>query len=73
MIQIVFKLEEVSSRPPLPKAATKDNPTHGIAVETSRSGGAVARALTLGVSSCQEKNDHFTCKKAFHLLLIGAI
>ena len=44
----------------LPKAAPKDNSTHGIAVETSRSGGVVARALTIGVSSCQEKNVHFT-------------
>ena len=55
MIQIVFKLEEASSRPPLPKAAPKDNATHGIAVETSRSRGAVAGALTLGVSSCKDE------------------
>ena len=31
------------------EGSPKDNSAHGIAVETSRSGGAVARALTLGV------------------------
>jgi hypothetical protein len=30
-----------------------------------------ARALTLGVSSCQEKNVHFTFKNASHPLFIG--
>ena len=49
---IVFKLEEVSSRPPLPKAAPKDNSTHWIVVEASRSSGAVAKAQTIGVNSC---------------------
>ena len=61
MIQIVLKLEDVSSRPPhcrdgvvaVPskpaEGSPKDNSTHGIAVETSRSSGAVAGALTLGV------------------------
>ena len=52
MMLIVFKLEEVSSRPPLPKAAPKDNSTHWIVVEASRSSGAVARAQTIGVNSC---------------------
>ena len=40
-------------------------------VKTSRSCGAVAGALTLGVSFCQEKNAHFTCKNAHHPLFIG--
>ena len=105
MIQIVFKLEEVSSRPPhcrdgvvaVPskpaEGSPKNNPTHWIVVETSRSGGAgmhrseaegrfgeaepvgrssvCARALTLGVSFCQEKNVHFTYENASHPLFIG--
>ena len=77
MIQIVLELEDVSSRPPhcrdgvvaVPskpaEGSPKYNSTHGIAVETSRSSGAVAGALTLGVSSYREKN-------ALHLLFIGA-
>jgi len=52
MIQVVFKLEEASSRPPPvydglavtsskpAEGSPKDNSAHGIAVETSRSGGA---------------------------------
>ena len=83
MIQIVFKLEEVSSRPPhcrdgvvaVPskpaEGSPKNNSTHWIVVETSRSGGAVARALTIGVSSFQEKNVHFTYENASHPLLTG--
>ena len=84
MIQVVFKLEEASSRPPPvydglavtsskpAEGSPKDNSAHGIAVETSRSGGAVARALTLGVSSCQEKNANSTSEIAHRSLFIGA-
>ena len=50
----------------LPKAARKDNSTHWTVVETSRSRGAVAGALTLGVTPFQEKNVHFTYKNASH-------
>ena len=55
----------------LPKAAPKDNSTHGIAVETSRSGGAVARALTLGVSFCQEKTSISLTKMRFTIYSSG--
>ena len=55
----------------MPKAAPKDNSTHGIAVGTSQSCGAVARVLTIGVSSCQAGNAHFTYENALHPLFIG--